>query len=288
MVNNLKTVALLALLSVVVWGLAVTLFPEGGFWFGFVLAGAMNFAAWFASDKIALAASKAQPVTEAELPIVHDIVRRLTTQLEMPMPSIHLIPSAQPNAFATGRSPKHAAVAVTAGILDVLDREELEAVLGHELAHVANRDILIGSVAAMLAATITMLTRAAFWMGGGRRDNNNPFGAIVAIASMILAPIAALLLQMAISRSREFEADASGAAYTGKPLALASALRKIDLYAERIPMDVNPSTASLYIGDPRKALDARSVMNRMFATHPPVHERIQRLEEMAGPISRRR
>jgi heat shock protein HtpX len=286
MVNNLKTAALLALLSVVVWGIAVALFPDGGFVIGLVIAGVMNFTAWFASDKIALAASRARPATEAEYPIVHDIVRTLTARLDMPMPSIHIIDNAQPNAFATGRSPRHAAVAVTTGILDVLDREELEGVLGHELAHVANRDILIGSVAAMLAATITMLTRMAFWFGGGRRDANNPVGAIIGLLSFFLAPIAAMLIQTAISRSREFEADASGAGFTGKPLALASALRKIEVHAERMPMNVNPATASLYIENPRRALDRRGGMGRMFSTHPPIAERIDRLEQLAGPVRR--
>ena len=286
MVNNLKTAGLLALLSVAVWAIAVALFPEGGFWIGFVIAGAMNFTAWFASDKIALAASRARPASDAEYPIIYDIVRTLTARLDMPMPSIHIIDNAQPNAFATGRGPRHAAVAVTTGILDVLDREELEGVLGHELAHVANRDILIGSVAAMLAATITMLTRMAFWFGGGRRDANNPVGAIIGLLSFMLAPIAAMLIQTAISRSREFEADASGAGFTGKPLALASALRKIEVHAERMPMNVNPATASLYIENPRRALDRRGGMGRMFSTHPPIAERIDRLEQLAGPVRR--
>jgi len=281
--NNLKTVALLALLSAVVWGLSVALFPDGGFWFGLVFAGVINFVAWFGSDKIALAASRARPATEDELPFVYEIVRDLTYRLEMPMPSIHLIDSPQPNAFATGRDPNHAAVAVTTGLLDILNRDELEGVLGHELAHVANRDILIGSVAAMLAATITILTRMAFW-GGGRRNDNNPVMAIIGIASFLLAPLAALIIRTAISRSREFQADESGAGFTGKPLALASALRKIGAATERIPMNVNPATASLYIENPRKAIRGRGMSN-LFSTHPPVEARVDRLERMAGPIS---
>lgn len=285
MANNLKTVALLALMSALVWGIAIALFPDGGFWFGLILAGAMNFSAWFFSDKIALAVSRARPATEEEFPFVYEIVRDLTYRLDMPMPSVHFIDNPQPNAFATGRDPNHAAVAVTAGLLDVLDRDELEGVLGHELAHVANRDILIGSVAAMLAATITILTRMAFWFGGGRRDANNPIAAIVGIASFLLAPLAALLIRSAISRSREFQADESGAGFTGKPLALASALRKIGAATGRVPMDVNPATASLYIENPRKALDGRGGgYGKLFSTHPPIEARIQRLEEMAGPI----
>lgn len=283
MTNNLKTVALLALLSAVVWGIAFALFPNGGFWIGLVIAGAINFAAWFGSDKIALAASRARPATEEELPFVYEIVRDLTYRLQMPMPSIHLIENAQPNAFATGRDPNHAAVAVTTGLLNILDRDELEGVLGHELAHVANRDILIGSVAAMLAATITMLTRMAFWFGGGRRDNN-PIGAIVGLASFLLAPLAAMVIRTAISRSREYQADESGAGFTGRPLALASALRKIGAYTGRYPMDVNPATASLYIENPRKAIDKGRGMGSLFATHPPIEQRIERLERMAGPI----
>lgn len=286
MANNLKTVALLALMTAVVWGISIALFPDGGFWFGLILAGAMNFSAWFFSDRIALATSRARPVSEEELPFVYEIVRDLTYRLEMPMPSIHLIDSPQPNAFATGRNPDHAAVAVTNGLLNVLDRDELEGVLGHELAHVANRDILIGSVAAMLAATITILTRMAFFFGGGRRDANNPIGAVVGLLSFLLAPLAALLIRSAISRSREFQADESGADFTGKPLALASALRKISAYADRVPMDVNPATSSLYIENPRKAIDRRGGMGRLFSTHPPTEERIRRLEELAGPIRR--
>lgn len=228
---------------------------------------------------MAIAASRAQPVTEAELPQVYGIVRRLSLGMDMPMPRIYLINSPQPNAFATGRSPKKAAVAVTSGILQILSDEELEGVLGHELAHVRNRDILIGSIAAMIGAALSIVARMGFWFGGG--DNrNNPLGAIGAILSIIIAPIVAMLIQFAISRTREFQADQSGAEITGQPLRLASALEKISVGTARIPMQVNPATASLYIDNPLKAVKGRGV-SRLFSTHPPVEERIERLQQMA-------
>ena len=201
--NNLKTVGLLAFMTTLLWFVCYALFPEGGFVIGLVVAVGFNFLAYFFSDKMALAVSRARPVTEEEQPQVYAIVRRLAEQTRMPMPRIFLIDSQQPNAFATGRSPKKAAVAVTAGILQVLDFDELEAVLAHELAHVQNRDILISSIAAMIAAALTMLARMAFWFGGG--DNReSPLGAIGALLSLIVAPIAAMLIRLAISRTREF------------------------------------------------------------------------------------
>jgi heat shock protein HtpX len=281
--NNLKTVGLLALLSAL---LASVVGWLGG-WdnFGLMLAVVVGFnlLAYFFSDKMALAASRARPVTEEELPQVYAMVRRLTMQMDMPMPRIHVIDSPQPNAFATGRSPRHAAVAVTNGILQTLNSEELEAVLGHELAHVKNRDILIGSVAAMIGAALSIVARMGFWFGGG--DNrNNPLGAIGALLSVIIAPIVAMLIQFAISRTREFQADKSGAEMTGRPLQLASALEKISAGTARIPMAVNPATASLYIDNPLKALRGRGV-SRLFSTHPPVEERIERLHKMAMGVS---
>lgn len=281
--NNVKTVGLLALLSAL---LAMVVGWLGG-WdnFGLMLAVVVGFnlLAYFFSDKMALAASRARPVSEEELPQVYAAVRRLTAQMDMPMPSIHVIESAQPNAFATGRSPRHAAVAVTTGILQTLDFEELEAVLGHELAHVQNRDILIGSVAAMIGAALSIVARMGFWFGGG--DNrNNPIGAIGALLSVIIAPIVAMLIQFAISRTREFQADKSGAEMTGRPLQLASALEKISAGTARIPMPVNPATASLYIDNPLKAIRGRGV-SKLFSTHPPVEERIERLHQMAMGIS---
>lgn len=280
--NNLKTVGLLAFMTALL-ALVMQMFGAGWGWMIAVVVG-FNLLAYFFSSKMALAASRARPVTEEELPQVYATVRRLTTQMDMPMPSIHVIDSPQPNAFATGRSPKHSAVAVTTGILEILDPSELEGVLGHELAHVRNRDILIGSVAAMIGAALSMVARMGFWFGGG--DNrNNPLGAIGAILSLIIAPIAAMLIQFAISRTREFQADKSGAEITGQPMQLASALEKISNGTARIPMPVNEATAQLYIDNPRKALRGGGSMSRLFSTHPPTEERIDRLTKMAMGIS---
>lgn len=275
--NNLKTVGLLAFMTAL---LALVVYYLGGdFWVMIAVVVGFNLLAYFFSDKMAIAATRARPVTEAEVPHVYGVVRRLAMQMDMPEPRIYLIDSPQPNAFATGRSPRKAAVAVTSGILQTLSNEELEGVLGHELAHVRNRDILIGTVAAMIGAALSIVARMGFWFGGG--DNrNNPLGAIGAILSLIIAPIAAMLIQFAISRTREFQADRSGAEITGQPLQLASALQKISAGTSRIPMNVNPATSQLFIDNPLKAVRGRGVM-KLFSTHPPVEERIQRLTDMA-------
>ncbi len=279
--NSLKTVGLLAFMTALL-ALVLSVFQVN---FGFILVFIVGFnlLAFFFSDRMALASSGAKPVTEAELPQVYSIVRRLTTQMDMPMPSIHVIDSPQPNAFATGRSPRKAAVAVTTGILQVLSDGELEGVLGHELAHVQNRDILIGSIAAMIGAALSVVARMGFWFGGGG-DRNNPLGAIGAILSIIIAPFAAMLIQFAISRTREFQADKSGAEITGQPLMLASALEKISAGTARVPMRVNESTSQLFIDNPLKAVRGRG-MSRLFSTHPPTEERIKRLHDMAMGIS---
>ena len=205
-------------------------------------------------------------------------------------PKIYLIDKPQPNAFATGRNPRNAAVAVTRGILDMMSHNELEGVLAHELAHVKNRDILIASIAATIGAALSFLARFAFWTGAGRRNNDNPVGAIVGLLAVIIAPLGAMLVQMAISRSREFQADASGAQTTGSPLALASALAKLESGTARIPMEVNPAVSQLFIADPLKAFggrrDRRSALAKRFSTHPPTAERIARLERMAMGGSR--
>jgi heat shock protein HtpX len=280
--NNLKTVGLLAFMTTLLWLVAYALFPDGGFVIGLLIAVGFNLLAYFFSDKLALAASRARPVTEEELPQVYAIVRRLALQKNMPEPRIYLIDSPQPNAFATGRSPKKAAVAVTTGILEVLTVDELEGVLAHELAHVSNRDILISSIAAMIAAALTMLARMAFWFGGG--DNReSPLGAIGAIISLVVAPIAAMLIRMAISRTREFQADATGAETTGRPMMLASALEKISAGTARIPMNVNPATAQLFIDNPMKAVRGGGLM-KLLSTHPPTEERIERLTMMAQGV----
>ncbi|MDE0139244.1 MAG: zinc metalloprotease HtpX [bacterium] len=281
--NNLKTVALLSLMSALVWMLGWALFGGSqGIYIGLGFAALLNLGAYFFSAKMALAMSRARPVTEQELPKVYGMVRRLAASSNMPVPSIHLIDSAQPNAFATGRNPKNAAVAVTTGILEIMRDDELEGVIAHELSHVRNRDILISSIAAMLAAALSIFARMAFWFGGGGRRNNNAIGLVVALAAMILAPLAGMVIRMAISRAREYQADRSGAEMTGQPLSLARALQKIGSASGRIPMDVNPAVSQLFIADPLKAFGRRrpAGAGRMFSTHPPIEERVRRLENM--------
>jgi heat shock protein HtpX len=248
-----------------------------------IFAGLLNFGMYFFSHKIALASAKAKPVEEHDLPNVYSIVRALAQRENMPMPKIYLIDSPQPNAFATGRNPKNAAVAVTSGILTLMDHAELEGVLAHELSHVKNRDILISTIAATVAVALSLLTRIAFWTGGNRR-RNDPISGVIMILSLILAPLAAMVIQMAISRSREYQADRSGAEITGSPLNLARALEKLEAGTAKIPMQVNPSTAQLFIADPLKAFGRSGSgggVARMFSTHPPISERVQRLTDMA-------
>lgn len=284
--NNVKTVVLLTLLTLLFWWLGTVLYPNGGFLIGLVFAAIFNLGAYFFSSKIALMASRARPVSEEELPQVYDMVRMLANNSNMPMPRIYLMESPQPNAFATGRNPKHGVVAVTTGLLQIMNRSELEGVLAHELSHIRNRDILISSVAAMLASALVMMARMAFWFGGGR-DRDNQLGAIIALVAMIVAPIAAILIRMAISRSREYQADRTGAEITGQPLALASALNKIGIAAERIPMRVNDAFSQLYIENPLKSNFRRGgggVM-KLLSTHPPIEKRIRELESMADPFS---
>ena len=278
--NYLKTTLLLAGLS----GLLLLIgsrFGTVGVTIALVAAIAMNGIAYFYSDKIAIRAAGAVPVTEAEFPELYRIVRGLADRASIPMPRLYVSPSPQPNAFATGRNPEHAAVAVTQGILPILDRRELEGVLAHELSHVQNRDILISSVAATIGAVITWLAYLAYFMpfGGDDDDGGNPFAGLLMV---ILAPLAAGLIQMAISRSREFGADATGAQLTADPMALASALRKIEAYARGTPpATTNPSTAHLFISNPFKG--GAGVAN-LFSTHPSTAERVERLERMAyGP-----
>lgn len=286
--NNVKTAALLGFLGALFVGLGYLL---GGVQGGFVALGfaaLFNFGMYFFSDRLALRASRARPLDPTEMPNVHSIVSSLAQREQMPMPALYVIDSPQPNAFATGRSPRHAAVAVTTGIVEILDIRELEGVLAHELAHVKNRDILISTIAATLAAALAFLARMALWSNlGGRRDN--PVAGIIGLVSLIVAPLAAALIQMAISRSREFEADRDGAAATGSPLALASALDKISAGTARHPMEVNPAVSQLFIADPLKAFGSRrgrqGQFSKMFSTHPPIHERIDRLHRMASGIS---
>ncbi len=280
--NNLKTAFLLTAMTVFLVLVGQALGGRNGAVMALCIAAAMNFFSYFFSDKLAIMSSGAQPVSREELPRVYQIVERLCAKTGLPMPKIFMIPTGSPNAFATGRNPEHASVAVTGGILDLLTDDELEGVLAHELGHVRNRDILISSIAATFAGAVTILARmagyAAMFGGGGRdRDREGGGGALGAIAMMILAPIAAMLIQMAVSRSREYQADATGAHFTGNPGALASALRKIETYATRVPMQVSPATAHMYIIQP--LLGGISFGN-LFSTHPPTAERIARLTQM--------
>jgi heat shock protein HtpX len=280
MTNMVKTTLFLALLTGLFIAVGGLLGGRSGMMMAFVFALIMNFVSYWFSDKIVLKMYGAQPIGESEAPVLHRIVRSLATRAGIPMPKLYLIPSEAPNAFATGRNPQHAAVAVTHGILRIMDETELEGVLAHELSHVLNRDILISTIAATVAGAISMLANIAQWgmmFGGSRHDDEgrgtNP---IALILTVILAPLAAMLIQMAVSRSREYQADASGAELTRNPTGLASALAKLGQASRMVPMDVNPATAHLFIVNP---LSGRSLSN-LFATHPPLEDRIARLRAM--------
>lgn len=276
--NNLKTTILLAGLTGLLLGIGQLWGGERGMMFALVFAAVMNLGSYFFSDKIALAMSGAQPVARAQAPRLYDIVGRLAAKTNIPAPKIYFIPTDSPNAFATGRNPSHASVAVTRGILEICTDEEIEGVLAHELGHVKNHDILISAVVATVAGAITMLARFVFYaemfgFGGGRSDDRRG-GAFSALAMMILAPLAAVVIQLAISRSREYEADRTGAEITGNPQALARALDKIEKYSKRIPLQASPSMAHMFIYQP---LTTGEMFSNLFSTHPPVHKRIERL-----------
>lgn len=278
MANNFKTVVLLTGMTLFLLFVGQLLGGQRGMAIALVFAAVGNFVSYFFSDKIALAMYSAQPVTREELPRAYEVVERMTQRIGLPMPKIYVIPSDSPNAFATGRNPAHASVAVTQGILSLLDDEELEGVLAHELGHVRNRDILISSVAATIAGAITFLARSAMWFGifggYGDRDDRDRGGGLAALLMMILAPIAALLIQMAVSRSREYEADHTGANFTHNPYALARALEKLDTWSKRRPLEASPSTAHLFIVQP---LVGGDMLANLFSTHPPIAKRIERL-----------
>ncbi|MDP8990460.1 MAG: zinc metalloprotease HtpX [Acidobacteriota bacterium] len=281
--NSVKTVLLLGLLSGILLVGGEALGGSRGLEYGLLLAIGMNFFSYFFSDKLALMSYSAHSVTPEESPEIYGrlapIVQGLTQKMGLPMPKLWVIPEDSPNAFATGRDPQHASVAVTAGILRLMSDRELEGVLAHEMGHVLHRDILISSVAATIASAITFLSRMAFFLGGARDDREDRGSALGGVFMMILAPIAALLIQMAISRTREFDADAASVKYTGTPDPLINALRKLEIGVQRVPIDdASPSTAHLFIRNP-----FRGGLFRMFSTHPSTEERIARLEQMRNP-----
>ena len=275
--NFVKTTALLTLMTLVV------LFSTTAF--GFDLVSALFFALifngfiYFFSGNLAIKSTRAQPIKEGQFTEVTQIITQLTQKEKMPMPELYIINSDQPNAFATGRNPKNAKVAVTTGILNLLNKDELEGVLAHELSHIKNRDILVSSIAAMLAAAVSFMSRMAFWGGGSRNRNTHP---AIIILAFIAAPIASLIIRMAISRTREFGADKTGAEISGNPLALASALEKIERYS-KVPMNVNPAVSQLFISDPLKAFSGNS-FSKLFSTHPPTIERVRRLRQTQSGI----
>jgi heat shock protein HtpX len=274
--NTFKSTFLLVALMLLLVAMGARIGGENGMILAFVISVAMNFTAYFYSDKIALSMYRAQPVTREQLPRAYAVVERLAAKDGIPVPKIYVIPTESPNAFATGRNPQHASVAVTHGILSLLDDEELEGVLAHELGHVKNRDILTSSIAATLAGAITLIARMGYWaeifgFGGGRRDRNG--GGLTALLMLIVAPFAAMLIQLAVSRSREYEADATGAHTTGNPYALARALQKLEDYSKRVPLQATPSTAHLFIIAPLLG----GAFGSWFSTHPPTKERIRRL-----------
>jgi len=281
MSNVFKTGLLLAVLTVMLVLIGGAIGGRQGMLVAFFVAVAMNFISYWFSDKMVLAAYGAQPIEEAAAPRLYAIVHRLATRAGIPMPRVYLIPSETPNAFATGRNPEHAVVAVTEGIMRILDEEELEGVLAHELSHVKNRDVLISTIAATLAGAITYLAHMAQWAamfgGRGRDDEEGGSNPIAMILLAVLAPIAALLVQMAVSRSREFQADATGAKVAGKSWGLMKALEKLQMANQQMPMaDATPATAHLFIVNP---LSGATLM-RLFSTHPPLEERIARLRAM--------
>jgi heat shock protein HtpX len=280
MSNTLKTTFLLGALTGLLMLFGQMFGGRAGMVIAFGFAVVMNFGTYWFSDRIVLALYRAKPVSEADDPELYSIVRNLATRAGLPMPRVYRIPQPTPNAFATGRNPDNAVVAVTDGIRQLLTSEELSGVIGHELAHIGHRDILISSIAATLAGAIMMLASMARWaliFGGGRDDDNNPLGAL---AMAILAPIAAVIIQMAVSRSREYQADATGAKIAGNPHNLASALEKLTMASKRIPMASNPATSHMFIVKP---FSGKSFLE-LFSTHPPVEKRVERLRQMSRGV----
>ncbi len=280
--NTLKTTFLMTLMMVLFILIGGALGGQNGMMIAFVFSLVMNFGSYWFSDKIVLAMYKAKPVTESEMPKLYAAVARLSQKAHLPMPKVYVIQNPTPNAFATGRNPQNAAVAVTTGIMSILNEDELSGVIAHELAHIKNRDILISTITATLVGTITFMARMAGWalmFGGGRSDDEDSGSGIGGLILMILSPIIAVLIQLAISRSREFAADEGGAAISGEPMALASALNKLNTINDRFPLqDAEPASAHLFIVNP---LSGKAI-TKLFATHPPIEERVKRLQEVAS------
>lgn len=279
--NVLKTVFLLTVLTLLFVFIGQVVGGKSGMIIALIFAAIMNLTTYWFSDKIVLAMYRAQPIKESDNPRLYSLVRQTATKANLPMPRVYIIPTQTPNAFATGRNPKHAAVAVTSGILKILDEDELEGVISHEMAHVRNRDILTGSIVATIAGAISVLAHMAQWGAifggfGGRDDEGRGGGGLGLLVMAIVAPLAALLIQMAISRSREYSADQTGAKISHKPLSLANALKKLDYASRRMPLEANPSTAHLFIVNPLSGKGMAS----LFSTHPPVEERVARLQKM--------
>jgi heat shock protein HtpX len=279
MVNTMKTFILMAALTALFMFGGRALGGQSGMVFALVMALGMNFFAYWYSDKMALTMSKAREVSYSQAPQLHAMVEKLARNAGLPKPRIYIMPGRTPNAFATGRNPEHAAVAVTEGLLQLLQPDELEGVISHELGHIKNRDILISSIAAVMAGAISYMATMAQWamiFGGGGNDDEGPGNLVAMLGMMIIAPLAAAIIQMAISRSREFLADSSGAKICGHPVSLANALQRLGEYNKRLPMKVNPATAQMYIVNPLTG----GTMASLFSTHPPIQERIRRLREM--------
>ncbi len=273
--KTFKTAFLLTALTLLLLFVGEAFGGQHGLTLALIVAVIMNGGAYFFSDKIALMSSGAQPVSREQMPRLYDVMERLAAKANLPVPKLYVIPQAAPNAFATGRNPSHASVAVTQGLMQLMDDEELEGVIAHELSHVRNYDILTSSIAATIAGATTWVARMGFWFGGG--DDRERGSGIVGLLMLILAPLGALLLQLGISRQREYQADASGAKMVGHPYGLVRALEKLGSYNKRIPMDISPSTAALCIVAP---LAGRQLLSSLFSTHPPLAERIARLQNM--------
>lgn len=276
--NSFKVFMLMGLLSVLLVLLGNAIGGQSGALLFFIIAVGMNFFSYFYSDKIAIKMTGSKPVSEAEAPQLYDMVRMLTSRAGIPMPKLYITPSNQPNAFATGRNPSHAAVSVTEGILRLLNRSELEGVLAHELAHIKNRDVLIGTIAAAFAGAITMMANVFQWTAifGMGRDDEEGGSMLGGLIMAFIAPIAATIIQLAISRSREYTADATGAHIAGSPAGLANALLKLESAAHRAPMQVNPAASHLFIVNPLSGAS----LTRLFSTHPPIEDRVERLKRM--------